>query len=473
MTIDKKSKIPLYQQIKNYLIEYIKQQDILDATIPTELDICTNFDVSRGTVRAAVLELVNEGILERVSGKGTFISKRPGTLSFANWQSCEGSTNPGLKEIETLFTRETGYSVENIEIPYLEMERRLLVMANRGEAPDLAALINVWTPIIAYYGALQPLDELYTYDVTQNLYPQTIDPLVYKDHIYGFNWINGPNILYYNKSLMEEHLGTPNFSGETYNALLEFLIIIHESSGGSIIPFSIPILDDELFFLFNLFNYLYAFDGGLIDEEGDVFFNSQANIDAFTWLRQFANSGHVNMSNGFIKNRQLFADRKLAFIIEGPWLKHQISDMNTGSLADNRELGYTTVPKGYNKKSNSILWSHTLSIFSQSEKKDLALDFIKFLAFDKKAGEIYYKTTGMLPVNRNELTTNPLYSDEFGTVVRKQMETATPIRTGKPNSFMMAVMICAKASRDILLGGADIPSTLNNHAEIIRDIYRV
>lgn len=473
MTIDKKSKVPLYQQVKKYLLEYIKTQDKTDITIPTEVEICKNFDVSRGTVRTAILELVNEGILERVTGKGTFINKIPETLRFASWQSHEASTALGLTELEDLFVKKTGYSVENIEIPYVEMERRLIVMAARGEAPDLASLINIWTPIIAYYGALHPLDDMYTYDVMSNIYPQTINPLVYKDHVYGFNWINGPNILYYNKNLLEQYLCTPNISGDTYDDLLENLIKIYDKSKGEIIPFSIPILDDELFFLFNLFNYLYAFDGGLIDVEGELCFSSQANINAFSWLKRFVNRGHVNISNGFNKNRKLFADQKLAFIIEGPWLRNQIPVLNENLQNDMSHVGYAVVPKGQNGKSSSILWSHCLSIFRQCERKEMAAEFVKFLAFDKEAGELYYRRTGMLPVNKSELNNNPLYNDDFGTVLKKQMETAEPINTGKPNAFMMAVMICAKASRDILLGDADIASTLNSHAEIIREIYRL
>jgi ABC-type glycerol-3-phosphate transport system substrate-binding protein len=470
--IHKNSRVPLYQQVKAYLLDYIKNQDTEIGTIPAEAELCRKFDLSRGTVRAAILELVNEGILERVSGKGTFINKRSETLRFASWLSGEISAAPALSQLKELFYKRTRCTVEDITIPYLEMERRLIVMASRGEAPDLASLIYLWTPILAFYDALYPLDELYTYEVMNNLYPQTISPLVYKDHIYGFNWINGPNILYYNKDLVEQYLGTTELSTGTYSELLEYFVTIHEKSKGRVIPFSIPILDDELFFLYNLFNYLYAFDGGLINDDGEVIFNSQATINAFKWLKSLTNRAHINISNSFIKNRQLFANNELVFIIEGPWLRNQIPLINKTGKQDTSHIGYSILPIGTNGKSNSILWSHTLSVFRQCEKKELAIEFVKFLAIDQSAGEIYYKKTGMLPVNRSDLKRNPVYNDTFGQVVQKQMETAIPIKTGKPNAFVMAVMICANASREILLGDANISSTLNNYAEIIREIYK-
>ncbi len=42
--------------------------------IPTEMQLCSQFSVSRPTVRAAVLKLVQSGHLRRVKGKGTFVT---------------------------------------------------------------------------------------------------------------------------------------------------------------------------------------------------------------------------------------------------------------------------------------------------------------------------------------------------------------------------------------------------------------
>jgi len=43
--------------------------------IPTEEQLCKTFNVSRATVRNAVLELVRQGYLIRQQGKGTFVSR--------------------------------------------------------------------------------------------------------------------------------------------------------------------------------------------------------------------------------------------------------------------------------------------------------------------------------------------------------------------------------------------------------------
>lgn len=72
--IDKSVPIPLYYQVKTHLRDYIAQCADGDA-IPTEVELCQHFQVSRPTVRQAINELVVEGALRRSKGKGTFVSR--------------------------------------------------------------------------------------------------------------------------------------------------------------------------------------------------------------------------------------------------------------------------------------------------------------------------------------------------------------------------------------------------------------
>lgn len=66
--------IPLYYQLKEILLESIKHAE-KGTSFPTELELCERFDVSRPTVRQAIIELVNEGFLYRIKGRGTFIAE--------------------------------------------------------------------------------------------------------------------------------------------------------------------------------------------------------------------------------------------------------------------------------------------------------------------------------------------------------------------------------------------------------------
>lgn len=71
-SLDKSTPVPLYHQLKQILLEYVREGH---ESLPTEIELCRHFEVSRPTVRQAINQLVLEGYLDRIKGKGTFISQ--------------------------------------------------------------------------------------------------------------------------------------------------------------------------------------------------------------------------------------------------------------------------------------------------------------------------------------------------------------------------------------------------------------
>jgi GntR family transcriptional regulator len=72
----RKSPLPLYYQLKEIMREKVRagewQQGEL---IPSERELSESYRLSRMTARQAITELVNEGVLYREQGKGTFVSR--------------------------------------------------------------------------------------------------------------------------------------------------------------------------------------------------------------------------------------------------------------------------------------------------------------------------------------------------------------------------------------------------------------
>jgi GntR family transcriptional regulator len=64
---------PKYYRLKQVIREAYSAWDP-GAPIPSEADLCQMHSVSRTTVRKAIDDLVNEGLLYRIQGKGTFVS---------------------------------------------------------------------------------------------------------------------------------------------------------------------------------------------------------------------------------------------------------------------------------------------------------------------------------------------------------------------------------------------------------------
>ena len=75
--IDKNSPIPVYYQLKNDFIKKIANGTWkAGECISSERELCEIYGVSRMTIRQAIGELVQEGILTRKKGKGTFVCEQ-------------------------------------------------------------------------------------------------------------------------------------------------------------------------------------------------------------------------------------------------------------------------------------------------------------------------------------------------------------------------------------------------------------
>jgi len=70
------NRLPKYLQIQTSITNWIAQGDLNPGdVIPSERELSQNFKVSRMTVRHAITNLVNLGILKRNHGVGTFVAK--------------------------------------------------------------------------------------------------------------------------------------------------------------------------------------------------------------------------------------------------------------------------------------------------------------------------------------------------------------------------------------------------------------
>jgi len=74
--IRRDSPVPYYYQLEGFLRERIENKTWKPGQrIPSEAELCAAYDISRTVVRQALNELVQEGVLYRRKGKGTFVAE--------------------------------------------------------------------------------------------------------------------------------------------------------------------------------------------------------------------------------------------------------------------------------------------------------------------------------------------------------------------------------------------------------------
>ncbi|MGI8645834.1 MAG: GntR family transcriptional regulator [Nocardioides sp.] len=66
---------PKHAQLSEVLVDLATHVLGPDVAIPSERELMTTYDVSRSTVRKAIESLIADGLLHRIHGKGTFVSR--------------------------------------------------------------------------------------------------------------------------------------------------------------------------------------------------------------------------------------------------------------------------------------------------------------------------------------------------------------------------------------------------------------
>jgi GntR family transcriptional regulator len=95
--------MPLYIQISNNLIQYIRRNQLAKGeAIPSENELLSRYDVSRTTVRQAIQHLESQHIVHRVRGKGTFVAAPKRRQYVRGFQNLEDQ----LKELGIVATND-------------------------------------------------------------------------------------------------------------------------------------------------------------------------------------------------------------------------------------------------------------------------------------------------------------------------------------------------------------------------------
>lgn len=101
MPLDYVNSVPLHIQLKEELRQKVKSGEY-QAKIPSERELMNEYRLSRSTVRQSIDQLVQEGILEKRRGKGTFVAFKPihdwlGSLSSTSEVIERMNMQPGAK----------------------------------------------------------------------------------------------------------------------------------------------------------------------------------------------------------------------------------------------------------------------------------------------------------------------------------------------------------------------------------------
>lgn len=176
IVINPSSIIPMYKQVLNILNEQIASGELKSGDkLPSEAELMRLFKVSRITIRAAITEMVEDGILERSQGKGTFVAlpktKHPANDTVGFNRSCilAGKTpSTELLSIDWVYPTR-----KHMEFWNISSQEKIICSKRLRYVDDIPTMIEVnhYPPSFSY---------LFEEDLNQSLF-ETL-----KKHKYSF-----------------------------------------------------------------------------------------------------------------------------------------------------------------------------------------------------------------------------------------------------------------------------------------------
>ena len=114
--------VPKYYRLKESIRSTIEEEGLGEGQlIPSERELCEVYGVSRMTARQAVKELVNEGVLYREQGRGTFVAGQ---------------------KLQHQTSRLTSFTQDMLERG-MEVSSTVLEVKVEGASPELARVLQV------------------------------------------------------------------------------------------------------------------------------------------------------------------------------------------------------------------------------------------------------------------------------------------------------------------------------------------
>lgn len=176
---------PVYIQIHNQLRQNIEDGKWQVGTkIPAERELAAEFHVSRMTLRQAIQALVDEGILERRVGSGTFVAnqkvqeKMSGVTSFTELMQAAGKT-PASKTISYHLTIPSQTEIEKLALQDGDQVLRMERVRYGNDVPICFEIATVPAKLVndfskeevttSFYRTLEKKAHLYPGHATQHI----------------------------------------------------------------------------------------------------------------------------------------------------------------------------------------------------------------------------------------------------------------------------------------------------------------
>ncbi|MCM3783191.1 ABC transporter substrate-binding protein [Neobacillus mesonae] len=314
------------------------------------------------------------------------------TITF--WHSMTELTGDAIAEVIKAFEAEhTDIKVNSVYIAQQGegKNEKLLAAVAGGNAPDVAYFDRFEVATWAAQGSLTDLTELASRDqiTEEGFYPFAWEEAGYDGKLYAMPTSTDARLVFYNKEHFEQAGLDPEQTPKTIEELeaVAEKLTIKEGNRFKQIGF-IPWYGQGWFY-----GWGWSFGGEFMDESGNVTADHPKNIEALTWMTEYAQKYNIEDIASFTSSQGTstmdpFFTGQLSMQVSGPWTVSQAKKFNP-------DLKYGVFPMPTPTGENHTTWSGGWATVMPkgSKNQDAAWEFMKFLS-GETGQEIFSRISG-------------------------------------------------------------------------------
>jgi len=348
------------------------------------------------------------------SGEGAG-GKTAGGVTITVWETYNSEERAVFLElVEEFQAANPGINIDAVNIPFDGMEPKILTALATNTAPDIVRVDVGFLPKLAMRGAVHPLDEYASGEVTGELFPVTLASCKIDGHLYGLpDQVNGL-CLFYHRDLFEKAGLDPDVPPMTWDEFVGYAEKLTDRENG---VFGFGMRNSLWWSL----PFIYSFGGNILTDdnkacalsEDEAVAGFQFKVDLYSKYKVEGGAWRA----GGIRDDVGFQSKKYAMVLNGPWAVK-------GLQAAGIDFGVALIPAGPAGHATNV-GGNNLAVLATSVHPEEAYKFLEHVV-SRHSQAKWANELGQIPVN---VTANDLVDHSkhpYLAIFMEQMKYARP-----------------------------------------------